>query len=329
MGWNGAQVRVREIPGENVLGGPARECLNFGMLLPRLSFVLLLALASGIAVAKERARGDDGPFIEYLPGTLPLVISAPHGGYLKPAALPDRQEGKVEQDGFTQEMARALREEFQARTGGTPHLVICRLHRVKVDCNREIKEAAQGNAQAEKVWHEYHDAIEQAKTAVQTTFGAGLYIDLHGQRHAEGRVEIGYLLTPKELALDDEAIGKLAVKTGIRELGQRSPAGFVGLLRGQNSLGALLDAKGYTCVPSPALHAPREKELYFNGGYDTQIHASRDGGTLSGIQIECPYAGVRDNRPDRERFVKALCEVLTTQYFPAHFGKPLTPLKTP
>ena len=329
MGRNGAQVRLRGIPGENVLGEVAGECLNFAMPLPRLPFVLLLALASGIAAAKDRARSDDGPFIEYLPGTLPLVISAPHGGYLKPAGMPDRQEGKVEQDGFTQEMARALREEFLARTGGTPYLIICRLHRVKVDCNREIKEAAQGNALAEKAWHEYHDAIEQAKAAVQTAFGAGLYIDLHGQRHAEGRVEIGYLLTPKELALDDEAIAKLAVKTGIRELGQRSPAGFVGLLRGGSSLGALLDAKGYVCVPAPALHAPHDREPYFNGGYDTQIHASRDGGTLSGFQIECPYAGVRDTRPDRERFVKALCEVLTTQYFPAHFGKPLTPPKTP
>ena len=218
-------MRLRGIPGENVLGVIAGECLNLAMPLPRLPFVLLLALASGIAAAKDRARSDDGPFIEYLPGTLPLVISAPHGGYLKPAGMPDRQEGKVEQDGFTQEMARALREEFLARTGGTPYLIICRLHRVKVDCNREIKEAAQGNALAEKAWHEYHDAIEQAKAAVQTAFGAGLYIDLHGQRHAEGRVEIGYLLTPKELALDDEAIAKLAVKTGIRELGQRSPAG--------------------------------------------------------------------------------------------------------
>ena len=48
---------------------------------------------------------------------------------------------------------------------------------------------------------------------------------------------------------------------------------------------------------------------------------------LSGFQIECPFDGVRDTKPNRERFVKALCEVLTTEYFPAHFGKPLAPQK--
>ncbi|MDB6137413.1 MAG: N-formylglutamate amidohydrolase, partial [Verrucomicrobiaceae bacterium] len=86
---------------------------------------------------------------------------------------------------------------------------------------------------------------------------------------------------------------------------------------------------GYTCVPSPELHAPPEGQLYFSGGYDTQTHASRDGGTLSGFQIECPFTGVRDSKPDRDRFAKALCEVLTNQYFPAHFGQPLAPKKTP
>ena len=295
--------------------------------------VLVLTLSSPLGVwAKDKPRvkggGAEGePYIEYLPGTLPLIISAPHGGYLKPADMPDRSEGKVEQDSFTQEMARALRDEFKTATGGTPHVVICRLHRAKLDCNREIKEATQGNPVAEKAWHEWHDALELAKATVQKDFGAGLYIDLHGQRHKEGRVEIGYLLKAKELALDDEAITQLAANTSIRELDQRSPASFVELLRGKSSLGALLEAKGYHCVPSPTLRAPGEGELYFNGGYDTLIHAFKNGGALSGFQVECPFDGVRDTKPNRDRFVKALREVLTKDYFPAHFGKPLAPQK--
>lgn len=294
---------------------------RFSLLFP------LLALAFTTVSAKDKAPPGLGPCIEYLPGTLPLVISAPHGGYLKPADMPDRKEGKVEQDSFTQEMARSIRDEFQARTGGTPYVIICRLHRVKLDCNREIKEAAQGNAIGEKAWHEYHDSIEKANAEVEKNFGTGLYIDLHGQRHPEGRVEIGYLLTAQELALGDEEISKLAEKTGIRELGKRSPASFVELLRGKSSLGALLNAKGYTCVPSPDLHAPPEGQLYFSGGYDIQVHAAHDGSTLSRIQIEAPFVGVRDTKPNRDRFSKALCEVLTTSYFPVHFGQPLAPKK--
>ncbi|MDB6117315.1 MAG: N-formylglutamate amidohydrolase [Verrucomicrobiaceae bacterium] len=303
----------------------------FAHRFPLLLFPLL-ALAFSPVSAKEKedkAPAGQGPYIEYIPGTLPLVISAPHGGYLKPGDIPDRIGGKVEQDSFTQEMARAIREEFQKRTGGTPYVILCRLHRVKLDCNREIKEAAQGNPTAEKSWRDYHAFIEKAKAEVEQKFGAGLYIDLHGQRHEQGRIELGYLLSGQELALDDDAITKQAGKTSVRELDQRSPASFVDLLRGEVSLGALLDAKGYTCVPGPTVHAPAEGELYFPGGYDTQIHGSRDGGTLSGIQMECPFVGVRDTKPHRENFAKAFCEVLTTQYFPAHFGKPLGPQKAP
>jgi len=303
------------------------------MFVQRFSFLALPLLMLAFAPVSAKEKGGDktaaalGPFIEYLPGTLPLIISAPHGGYLKPEELPDRQEGKREQDAFTQEMARSLRDEFQARTGGTPYVILCRLHRVKLDCNREIKEAAQGDALAEKAWHEYHDSIEKAKAEVQKNFGAGLYIDLHGHRHPEGRVEIGYLLSAQELALGDEELGRLAAKTGLRELDQRSPSSFAELVRGKLSLGALLGAKGYACVPAPDLHSPPEDQLYFNGGYDTQVHASRDGGTLSGLQIECPFVNVRDTKPNRDRFMKVLCEVLTTEYFPAHFGQPLAPKK--
>ncbi len=296
--------------------------------MPLILLTLLALLGLGPR-AEANAGTDLGPYIEYIPGTLPLVISAPHGGYLKPAEIPDRMEGNVEQDIYTQEMARALQEEFQKRTGGIPYVILCRLHRVKLDANREIKEAAQGNVIAEKSWQEYHGFIEKAGAEVQKNFGAGLYIDLHGHRHEQGRIELGYLLTAQDLALDNEAIVKEAAKTSIRELDQRSPASFVELLRGKVSLGALLNAKGYICVPGPAVQAPAEGELYFPGGYGTQTHGSRDGGTLSGIQIECPFVGVRDTKPNRERFAKALCEVLTSQYFPAHFGKPLASQKAP
>ena len=94
-------------------------------------------------------------YIEYVAGNLPVIISAPHGGRERPAELPDREQGTFAFDTNTQELARAAAAELHARTGGWPHVVICRLHRRKVDCNREIIEAAAGNPTAEQAWKEF------------------------------------------------------------------------------------------------------------------------------------------------------------------------------
>jgi len=67
--------------------------------------------------------------------------------------MPDRKEGKALKDAFTQELARLIRDDLTKRFGAAPHLVVCRLHRTKVDRDREIGEAAQGNAAAAQALH--------------------------------------------------------------------------------------------------------------------------------------------------------------------------------
>src|SRR5690606_18517561 len=93
-------------------------------------------------------RGRNG-YIEYTPGTLPLIISAPHGGGLRPTEIPDRTTGTTVTDLNTEELARAVAAAFEQRTGERPHLLVSRLARIKLDPNRELAEAAAGNAYAE------------------------------------------------------------------------------------------------------------------------------------------------------------------------------------
>ncbi len=93
----------------------------------------------------------------------------------------------IEMHRNTQEVARAFGQTLFDRTGRRPHIVINRLHRIKLDANREIGEAAQGNATAETAWREFHEFIEAAKDAVFDDFGRGLYIDLHGHGHDNQR----------------------------------------------------------------------------------------------------------------------------------------------
>jgi len=251
-------------------------------------------------------------YVEYIAGDLPLIITAPHGGSLLPDELPDRTGTNITtvRDGNTEELARTIGNVFQARTGGRPHLIIVRLRRTKIDANREIVEAAQGNRLTARAWIEYHSFIEAAKRAVIVGHGSGLYIDLHGHGHDIERLELGYLLDQEALALSDAAldVSRHEEESSIRTLSRASPASFAELLRGPRSVGGLFEAEGFSAVPSPATPNPGGSP-YFNGGYNTVRHGSRDGGPISGLQIESNFTGVRDTQANRERFATALVRV--------------------
>ncbi|NIN73064.1 MAG: hypothetical protein GTO46_14280 [Gemmatimonadetes bacterium] len=259
-------------------------------------------------------------YIEYIAGDLPIVLSAPHGGYELPEEIADRTWGVVLQDRRTQELARTIGAAIYERTGGYPHIIICRLHRSKLDANREIDEAAQGNVYGEWAWSEYHDFIETAKAAVVERYGRGLYLDLHGHGHEFQRLELGYLLSASDLELSDAELGQPAYvnKSSIRTLAQEADSGFVALVRGSLSLGGLLGARGYPSVPSPAYPDPGGYP-YYTGGYNTARHGSREGGPISGVQVEANWEGVRDSLGNREAFAAALAEALEV-YLSEHFG---------
>ena len=250
-------------------------------------------------------------YIEYIAGDLPLIITAPHGGTEVPSELPDRT-GNITtvRDGNTTELARTIGTVFATRTGRRPHLILVRLRRTKLDANREIVEAAQGHPLAERTWIEYHGFIEAAKRAVVARSGAGFYIDLHGHGHTIQRLELGYLVSRTRLALSDAALDQPTYEreSSVRTLSQASPASFPELLRGSISLGALFEAEGFPTVPSPASPNPGTAE-YFDGGYNTARHGSRDGGPISGVQLEANFTGVRDTQANRERFANALVTV--------------------
>ena len=138
-------------------------------------------------------------YVEYLPGTLPFILSAPHGGALTPAEIPDRTFGVTLTDRNTERMAEQIRDAFIARTEAAPHVIISRLARIKLDPNREIVEAAQGSPFAENAWDEFHGFIETARAWVENELGSGLYVDLHGHGHEVNRLELGYLTSGTDL----------------------------------------------------------------------------------------------------------------------------------
>ena len=259
-------------------------------------------------------------YVEYQAGDLPIVLSVPHGGYLEPEEIQDRTWGTLGRDRNTQELARTVADSLAVATGGSVHLIISRLHRLKLDPNREIVEAAQGDPFAEHAWDEFHDFIEHARGTIAADHGRGLYVDLHGHGHSNQRLELGYLLTASDLMRSDAELNaqEFAAKASIRTLAEDTDSSFASLVRGVSSLGGLLQAHGFPAVPSPQYPDPGG-EPFFSGGHNTAQHGARDGGAVSGAQLEMNWTGVRDETTNHEIFAGALVTALQS-YFEIHFG---------
>ncbi len=250
-------------------------------------------------------------YTEYRPGTLPIILSAPHGGALLPDEIPDRTYGTTGTDGNTLELAVAVSDALADATGERPHVVLSHLRRLKLDPNREVVEAAQGSAAAELAWSEYHGFVDTASETMEAAHGSGLYLDLHGHGHPIQRIELGYLLSGSALDLPDAALNDPAVAaaSSIRSLASGSPLPFADVLRGPDSFGSLLRDEGYPAVPSDSDPGPSGAP-YFSGGYSTVRHGSRDGGTVDGIQLEHYRVGIRDTPENRVAYATALARVI-------------------
>ena len=252
-------------------------------------------------------------YIEYIAGDLPIIISAPHGGYLKPKEIRNRRWGKKEIDYRSQENAREVADYIKQITGHQPHLIINHLHRIKLDANRAIEEAAQGDPWAEQAWFEFHTFIEAAKATVTTQCGQGGYFDLHTQGDAKEWVELGFGLTSSNLDHSDEALNSSTQKnrSTVKSLAYTEGVYFPEIIRGQTSLGGLLQAHGYKSTPSPTCPVPNEAD-YYNGGYNVFRHGSRNGGRIDGIQVETYYKFLHDDV--RDDYSRALAQSIIDIY---------------
>ncbi len=289
---------------------------------PRAPLLLPLIIGSFLSsgsVCGQEFDQTGAAYVDVQPGVLPILISAPHGGTIQEPRILKRLYGKVLMDAKTDVLALAIREELNRLHGAPPHLVRCLLHRSKVDCNREITEGAQKDETAQRVWRTYHDACSDARQQMEASHGGGLVLDIHGHRHEKARAELGYLLKGDALDLNDMALDELdPAATSIADLMQRGGSSISEVLRGPFSLGALLEQRGFSSIPSPVNPGP-EGAPYFSGGYITSTHGSKGGGSISAIQIECPWDGLRDTEANRHRFAKALAEALGP-FFEKHYG---------
>eukprot|EP00111_Clytia_hemisphaerica_P003385 TCONS_00009667-protein len=298
-----------------------------------IAFAICLAI-QGYTCTTQTCSGYDASkdqyYCEYREGDAAskIIINAPHGGGLVPNSIPNRSKGcwdstaeeciwrhdcglesdnckaKVFRDGWTKPIAIELAEEIRQLTGQRPHLIINNLKRIKMDGNRERNQACFGVPEAETAYDEYHSFIAKAKND-HFANRRGLFIDVHGQVHSHGMIELGYQVLSRRLNEDDleERFSSLHYAA------DHLPDGFTfdQILRGNKSIGWYLQEKGYPTIPSPAHPAPNGLP-YFIGGYNTERYGSKRGGMVDGVQVEIHSQYRTSNTAVRSDFVKALAK---------------------
>jgi hypothetical protein len=260
-------------------------------------------------------------YTQYHRGSLPIVISIPHGGLITPANIPDRtcNSPTTVTDSKTIELGRQIDTALFKLTGCHPHLIICNLKRTKIDCNRNLADGACGNSDAETAWTEFQNFIDTAQSLAKSqSSDKAFYIDLHGHGKTPRRLELGYDLSGVSYNNTDATLNTATYisASSIQNLVTTNVNGYTHaqLLRGNYALGTLFANAGFPAVPSK--QTPNTGGFpYFNGGYNTSNNTCiAPGNTINGLQIECDST-VRFTYLDRKKFADSTASILVRYMF--------------
>lgn len=159
-----------------------------------------------------------------------------------------------------------------------------------MDPNRDETECCGYSANNESLiaHSEYHQVIKQDLLTDFIKNGSKKYkqsilFDIHGQAPDERWIELGYI-TSKIIKIF--LYFKMNLKNSFSTLARINRISLEELIRGKNSLGALLE-KEFTVVPSPYISRPMGGS-YYNGGYIVNTHAIFEDENLNGVQVELP-----------------------------------------
>ncbi len=236
----------------------------------RRATLVLLTLATLSSHAATPATQPTG-LILIQQGTLPIILSAPHGGQAPIPGVTFRQGANASKfvtvrDTDTDLLAQRLAAAIEKKFGAKPHLVVARFARKYVDPNRPAEDAYESPAAA-PYYDAYHAALKKACDVVQTHYGRGILLDIHGQA-AESATIFRGTAGGKSVSALTERFGKDA------------------LIGPQSVLGFLESQKSYKIFPAASAESQTEDKR-FGGGYIVQTYGSHRGTHIDAIQLEC------------------------------------------
>jgi N-formylglutamate amidohydrolase len=156
----------------------------------------VLSLVLAILLIQPARAADKTPadLVLVQQGTLPIILTAPHGGR---EAIPDiaprntEDKGKIEASrkwgGFatggdfnTDILVQGIAAEIENLTGNKPYLVMAKFERKYIDANRPA-EIALNDSKVKPYYEYYHKSVRRFIDEVRGKYPAGLLIDVHGQ----------------------------------------------------------------------------------------------------------------------------------------------------
>ncbi len=224
--------------------------------------------AAVIVAAAALARAGHTGLVTVVEGTLPIVLSAPHGGRAAVPGVPVRTGKGVKsfvtaRDTATDVLTEKIAAEVEKALGGRPYVVIARFDRKYIDANRGPADAYEAPA-AQPVYDAYHGALSNACRAVRARWGRGILIDVHGQSTETNTIYRG--------TMNGRTVAPLLERFGDRALS------------GPDSIHGRLAAMGYTV--SPVADGSRRREIRYTGGEVIRAHGSASPDGLDAIMVE-------------------------------------------
>lgn len=226
----------------------------------RRRLIAALGVIAGLClVAGPLAAGE---WLTVRVGTMPVVLSAPHGGDRPMSHIPARQRSDLPKfqtvrDERTAELTEKLADALAEESGRQPFVVILRAERKYVDVNRPPEHAYEAEP-AKAVYVAYHRALRKACDEIRAKWKHGLLLDVHGQTLEDGVIFRG--------------THNLETITALRQ--RAGPEVY-------RQLDRALGKQGFRVLP-PA----DERETRFTGGYIVQTYGSQHPDGIDAIQWE-------------------------------------------
>jgi N-formylglutamate amidohydrolase len=241
------------------------------------------------------------------PGTLPVLITCPHGGEVTPAdvlardgrSTPAGCDFETNKDLNTREITVGVAQRMLDIFGQAPHVVIAEFHRRCIDANRSRRCAFEVPA-AGKYYDEYHNTLRAFVDEIRAENGGlGLLFDIHGTLGIPADPAAVYLGTDngqtvaRLLAADPNALWRPC------------------------SLRRFLEAAGHVVSPQQR-DVPETPAV--SGGFTVRTYGSSNADGLDAMQVEIDDA-LRNNPDERNALIEVLAFAignLVTRYADCH-----------
>ena len=243
-------------------------------------------------------------FITFEKGTIPLILSVPHGGTLECEIIPKRLNGVLGIDRgtieLTQKLISCIKKISKKRISKSimPSYIISDVLRSKIDLNREESKAyIQNSSLAKQIYQFYHKKIKDLILENINSFNNSLLIDIHGfesNKRPSSFRDVDLILGTNNL----ETFFSKPVPKKVWE----------------NTIRGKIIKKFIELNIAIAPGHPRRREYVLTGGYITQTYGSSKISKSKTMQIELSDRIRILDKKLRKIVIQTLAEIIVNEY---------------